>query len=264
MNSIGLMGAAGSGKDTTAKILIAKLQDAGRETFETYSFARPLKDFTIDVFRIAPHIIEPTCPQSRALRETVQRFNYNEAALRNNFNWALDEILEAYATAKDISYDDMLAGLGVESFNHACDKLYAAYRKILTPELFTPNRFMSILYRLVDSGEVTRFMTSPRKLLQVTGTEFFRDNVSQSFWTDIAPKRNVVYTDVRFANELDFVHDNGGLVLKIVNKNQQVIANSGHASEQLVYTATPDYTIEHDGVNLSSIERAVDDFIATL
>ncbi|MNN65301.1 hypothetical protein D3C81_1807910 [compost metagenome] len=154
--------------------------------------------------------------------------------------------------------------LGVADLEGACDKLYAAYRKILEPELFTPGWFKSTLYRLVDSEEMIRFMTSPRKLLQVTGTEFFRDNVSQSFWTDIAPKRNVVYTDVRFANELDFVHDNGGLVLKIVNTNQQVIANSGHASEQLVYTATPDYIIEHDGINLSSIDRAVDKFIATL
>lgn len=264
MNSIGLMGAAGSGKDTTALILIRKLREAGLETFETYSFARPLKDFTIDVFRIAPHIIEPRRPADRVARETVARATYSRAVLKADFGWALIEILEVYANATDVPFDEVLNKLGYGDLPTAVDALFERYIKVLKPEEFTPNAFMSILYKLFGSDEVIRYKTSPRRLLQVTGTEFFRDVISKSFWTDVAPKRNVVYTDVRFANELDFVHDNRGLILKIVNTNQQVIQSTTHASEQLVYTATPDYTITHDGKNLSTIEFAVDQFIATL
>lgn len=264
MNNIGLMGAAGSGKDTTAKILIRKLQEAGLETFETYSFARPLKEFTVDVFNIAPHIIEPTCPESRALRETVMRANYDRGTLEAQFADAITDMLELYAEANELTFDEMLAKLGRGTLTQTVQSLYLDYRRVLKKEEYTPGRFMSILIALFGSVNIVRFNTSPRILLQLTGTEFFRQHISQSFWTDVAPRRNVVYTDVRFANELDFVHANGGLVLKIVNKNQQVIANSAHASEQLVYTAAPDYTIEHDGVTFASIERAVDGFIATL
>lgn len=264
MNSIGLMGAAGSGKDTTARILINKLQEAGLETFEPYSFAGPLKDFTIDVFGIAPHIVEPRTPEDRITREAVVKITYSVEQLKSDFAWAISDILDVYAEANDMDHASMLASLGHGNINQTVDALFEAYRKILNNESYTPSWFTSILHRLLRNTEVVRYKTSPRRLLQVTGTEFFRENVSHSFWTDIAPKRNVIYTDVRFANELDFVHANGGLVLKIVNKNQQVIANSAHASEQLVYTATPDYTIEHDGVNLYTIDRAVEQFIATL
>lgn len=264
MNSIGLMGAAGSGKDTTARILIRQLNDAGLESFDTYSFAGPLKEFAIDVFRIAPHIVEPTRPEDRALRETATKVSYYQEDLKTDFSWALSDILGVYAEANDMTWAEMLDKLGRGNITETTDSLFNDYLKILSKETYTPNWFASILHRLFTPKGVITYNTSPRKLLQVTGTEFFRENVSHSFWTDIAPKRNVIYTDVRFANELDFVHANGGLVLKIVNENQQVIANSSHASEQLVYTATPDYTITHDGVNLHSIERAVEQFIATL
>lgn len=264
MNSIGLMGAAGSGKDTTARILIQRLHEAGIGLFETYSFARPLKAFTVDVFNVSPSIIEPTTPEARALRESVTRTDYTDRGLRNAFDFALMSILDDYTEANDTSYNELFASIGYGDPSMAFDLLYNKYLEILQSEMYTPNAFMRILHGLTDTTPMVRFKTSPRRLLQVTGTEFFRDVISQSFWTDVAPKRNVIYTDVRFGNELDFVHQNGGLMLKIVNKNQQVIKSSTHSSEELVYTATADHVIEHDGRHLESIYSAVDRFITTL
>jgi len=264
MNSIGLMGAAGSGKDTTARILIQKLHNAGIGLFETYSFARPLKAFTVDVFNVSPSIIEPTTPEARALRESVTRTDYRDCALRNSFDFALMSILDDYTEATDTGYSELFASIGYGDSSIAFDGLYKKYLEVLRGEMYTPNAFMRILYKLVDKEPMVRFKTSPRRLLQVTGTEFFRETISQSFWTDIAPKRGMIYTDVRFGNELDFVHQNGGLMLKIVNQNQQVIKSSSHASEELVYTAQADYVIEHDGKNLETIDIAVDRFITTL
>lgn len=266
MKSIGLMGAAGSGKDTTARILIERLNAAGLGEFETYSFARPLKEFTVDVFSISPSIIEPTTPEARALREAVTRVTYTDSRLRNAFDWALMDILESYMLAKGptCNYQTLFASLGYDDSCLAMDGLFEKYLEILSGEMYTPNAFMRILHKLTDGTKMVRFETSPRRLLQKTGTEFFRDVISQSFWTDVAPKQDVIYTDVRFSNELDFVHQNGGLMLKIVNTNQQVIKSSSHASEELVYTATADHVIEHDGRNLETIYQAVDRFIKTL
>lgn len=264
INSIGLMGAAGSGKDTTARILIQKFQDAGFETFETYSFARPLKEFTVDVFSIAPHIVEPTTPEARAKREEVTRVEYTDSGLQMSFDFALANILEAYNEANDITFTELFDALGYKNHGHAFGSLYKKYLEVLQGEMYTPNAFMRILHKLVDEEPMVRFKTSPRRLLQKTGTEFFRDIISQSFWTDVAPRRGVIYTDVRFSNELDFVHQNGGLMLKIVNKNQQVIKSSSHSSEELVYTAHADYVIEHDGKDLRTIDIAVERFIESL
>lgn len=264
IDSIGLMGAAGSGKDTTARILIQKLEAAGLGTFETYSFARPLKEFTVDVFCISPSIIEPTTPEARALREAVTRVTYTDADLRSAFDDALTDILEAYVESIDMPFNVLLECLGYFNVKDAYNGLYKKYLEVLRGELYTPNAFMRILHKLIEEEPMVRFKTSPRRLLQKTGTEFFRETISQSFWTDVAPKRNVIYTDVRFGNELDFVHQNGGLMLKIVNTNQQVIKSSSHASEELVYTAKADYVIEHDGRNLQTIHHAVDNFITTL
>lgn len=264
MNSIGLMGAAGSGKDTTARILIQKLQDAGFETFDTYSFARPLKEFTVDVFSISPSIIEPTTPEARALREKVEYVTYTDDDLRSAFDDALSDILGRYIEAHGITFAQCFEVLEYFSNLAAFDGLYKKYLEVLSGEMYTPNAFMRILHKLLEEEPMVRFKTSPRRLLQVTGTEFFRDVISQSFWTDVAPKRGVIYTDVRFSNELDFVHQNGGLILKVVNKNQQVIKSSSHSSEELVYTAQADYVIEHDGKHLETIHQAVDRFIATL
>ncbi|MNE52380.1 hypothetical protein D3C80_1470500 [compost metagenome] len=191
------------------------------------------------------------------------KLKYSEAYLFSDFSWALSDLLDVYAEATGMTHFEMLAKLGYSNINVAVAELFKVYLKILSPEECTPGVITRILHSFFREG-VRVYRTSPRRLLQITGTEFFRDNISQSFWTDVAPKRNVIFTDVRFDNELDFVHANGGKILKIVNKNQQVITSSSHASEQLVYTATPDYTIEHDGVTLASIERAVDEFIATL
>lgn len=264
MSSIGLMGAAGSGKDTTARILIQKLEDAGLGTYETYSFARPLKEFTVDVFSISPSIIEPTTPEARALRETVARATYTDAGLQMSFDFALANILEAYNESNGITFTELFASLGYKNHGHAFGDLYKKFLEVLQGEMYTPNAFMRILHKLTDEEPLVRFETSPRRLLQKIGTEFFRDSISQSFWTDIAPKQGVIYTDVRFGNELDYVHQNGGLMLKIVNKNQQVIKSSSHSSEELVYTATADHDVEHDGVHLETIHQAVDRFIKTL
>ena len=55
----------------------------------------------------------------------------------------------------------------------------------------------------------------PRKLLQVVGTEVFRDAVSQNYWIHLLRKRiqrsqkdYALITDVRFPNEADICHYN--------------------------------------------------------
>jgi hypothetical protein len=79
-----------------------------------------------------------------------------------------------------------------------------------------------------------RWGTSPRIVMQYLGTEVFRHSVNKiipgindDFWIRSLivnynnllksnPKLNVAVADVRFQNEVDGIHKNGGIIIKIV------------------------------------------------
>lgn len=88
-----------------------------------------------------------------------------------------------------------------------------------------------------------------RELQQRMGTEVGREQFGETFWTDIAARKvdaidgPVVITDVRFANEAQFVKDRGGLVWKIERPGVGPVNN--HASDRLDFEA--DRFIHNDG-----------------
>lgn len=112
---------------------------------------------------------------------------------------------------------------------------------------------------------------TPRQMMQYVGTDLLRNcldvimpgiggdvfvNNVRIWYTDLKkhdPLANVVISDVRFQNEVDFIHSVGGFVIKIVrsdiDENNSVINN--HASEtgaenilNYDYLITNDSTIE--------------------
>lgn len=61
---------------------------------------------------------------------------------------------------------------------------------------------------------------TPREALQKMGTEAGRKVFHDNFWIDslekyLDPEANYVITDVRFLNELEFVHNQGGVVVEV-------------------------------------------------
>lgn len=257
-----MMGLAGSGKDTTAKILQDALLVAGHGHFDLRAFAAPLKDFAIDAFGFSPSAV-----YDHVLKEKAFTMSYDKSSFMETLYCCLDDIISDYCNSSERSYDEVMgviAGkLGVERNGQVMYKLADKYLEVLADDTCKPSWLRTKLDWMCGEPKLV-FKSTPRSILQKTGTEFFRGLVSESFWTDIAPKSGVIMTDVRFSNELDYIRNNGGVIIKIVNKNQRVIKNSTHASEELVYTATPDFTFVHDGVNIQSIVSNVDAFVNNL
>jgi hypothetical protein len=63
---------------------------------------------------------------------------------------------------------------------------------------------------------------TPRLALQLMGTEVGRDVFHKDFWViklkkyiEDNPDQNYVITDVRFGNEMEFVHNHGGILIEI-------------------------------------------------
>jgi len=74
---------------------------------------------------------------------------------------------------------------------------------------------------------------TPRTMLKYFGTDIFRNdiqnvlpNVEDKFWAKLclekcisSHKDRVVISDVRFQNEIDYIHKYNGIVIKLVNRN---------------------------------------------
>lgn len=63
---------------------------------------------------------------------------------------------------------------------------------------------------------------TPRLALQLIGTNSLRDHFSQDIWfltvenrIRLAPDQHVVISDVRFPNEVKFIQDQGGILLRV-------------------------------------------------
>lgn len=136
---------------------------------------------------------------------------------------------------------------------------------LLSPEVFEG-----------DAKEVcdARHGMSPRQILQLVGTDFFRDKVDANFWVhhfehwySVHSSSHVVVTDLRFQNEVDAIQALGGVVVRITRP--QVVGMHGrhtmvdtHITEQGVASLQG---VDHEIVNDSTIDhlyRQMDNLLA--
>lgn len=92
---------------------------------------------------------------------------------------------------------------------------------------------------------------TPRQVLQMLGTNFFREQIRKDFWirvaerklTDLIPQGPVLIDDCRFDNEAQLVRDLGGTVIEIVRPG---VSRGGHASERGIDPRLIDRTLRND------------------
>lgn len=128
------------------------------------------------------------------------------------------------------------------------DKLKEITFKIL--RLF--NKDISSINELYNVNTKNKY----RKFLQIIGTEICRDSLGEDIWCEILYKKinqsdNIIISDIRFLNELNFFKTkfNDCITIKIIRDN---ISNEylSHRSECEINKIETDYIIE----NNSSIE----------
>jgi len=96
---------------------------------------------------------------------------------------------------------------------------------------------------------------TPRRFLQLLGTEFARRMILKDFWItrmrrellspewDIRCGYNIAVDDVRFQNEVDLIHEFGGKVIRIDNMNAG--EDGDHESEKMEILT--DVTFDNNG-----------------
>jgi hypothetical protein len=98
---------------------------------------------------------------------------------------------------------------------------------------------------------------TPRLALQLMGTEVGRYVFHQDFWVIKMkkyimenPEQNFVITDVRFRNEMQFVHDHGGILIEIqrgIKPHWYGIASKANRGDK----AAENFMLERSGVHES-------------
>jgi hypothetical protein len=115
---------------------------------------------------------------------------------------------------------------------------------------------------------------SGRKILQHIGTEGFR-HIDPGIWPThmISRARSLVregykvvfVSDVRFASEVDAIHANGGIVVRIVRPSVEAEAANqgivGHVSETEMASLREDFVINNQDRSLEDLRALVKEFL---
>jgi hypothetical protein len=115
----------------------------------------------------------------------------------------------------------------------------------------------------MKTSVVPEFGMTVRTMLQKIGTDAMRNQLDDGVWIKIAERRIrdiprhkvVIFPDVRFENEMEFIHMNEGIILNVY-RPQRVFDDSvyQHISEMGGFEA--DYAIINDG-SLEDLRRKV-------
>lgn len=265
---IGISGLAGSGKDTTAGLIIEELEKRGYD-FSQYAFADPIRDFARNVFGFSMnHMLSRDTKEVPVKRKYDRKFLVDYAVIETR------NLLRKYKSNTGIDTDtieDVIMTRRIDDRTigkwHHRDVCHAMAEFLIDDILwhyqYKPNIFVRLFEKLTGKDNV-RFSISPRTLTQKIGTEYFRNIVNKKFWTAIAPTHEVVISDIRFPEEERFVKDNDGIVLSVYNPLLELIGEHYHESEQYVNAIKADRVIVNDGQSLELLRHAVIEFLDDL
>lgn len=126
--------------------------------------------------------------------------------------------------------------------------------------------------RVLKEKVIERWGKSPRQMLQLLGTEAGRDLFGNDLWCKRAAvsvahivaqdslesfaREVLLFTDVRFADEAEWIKSMGGVVVDISRPALAAVGISGHRSAQPLPADCLDFRFSNHG-NLGDLERVV-------
>lgn len=207
------------------------LKEIAMPTSQRFAFADKMKDFIHEAFKA------PLGPEEA--KETIQVFEVNSDVLYYAIEKHLWEALKHY------------------------DITPTRATSMLLNTLIKEHKDVSIVHdSLILKG------MSWRKLYQVVGTQWGRQQISEDFWiTPWLPSENTIVTDVRgYADTIEHhnieataIIDKGGIVIKVVDPRKGEVVRD-HPSESGIYQQYIQHTIVNDGT-LDDLRSKVMSFV---
>ena len=142
---------------------------------------------------------------------------------------------------------------------------WRVFKHILNDSILSPQE-MSIQHALhngVRDCFYEEINLTPRLLLQVVGTDLFRNQLHPNTWVNASFANYLnnawIFTDVRFPNELEAIKKRKGITIRVnrglVERTGKMIQGPEHISETALDDAKFDYVIENNGTIEELIEQ---------
>lgn len=102
-------------------------------------------------------------------------------------------------------------------------------------------------------NDASHKIITPRGLMKIIGTAFFRDKIDDEFWVKlleyriVSSRNKVVISDVRWINEAWMVKHYGGVICNIL-RDAKIYESDGHESEQGLPEHLIDYYVDNNGM----------------
>ena len=159
-------------------------------------------------------------------------------------------------------------------------KCFADCLKYACQELFLLNHDQTFgTQEQKETPDLRWYGCTPRKMMQFVGTDVLRNNLERimpgignnvfihhfKIWyleqLNHNPEFKVVIADVRFQNEVDFIHSLGGKVIKIDRPN--VLTEDSHQSEiELQKIINYDYLIDNNTGTINDLHQKLENYLA--
>jgi hypothetical protein len=132
------------------------------------------------------------------------------------------------------------------------------------------------LYGEVKDAMDPYWKCTPRDVFQYLGTDILRNdikkiipNIGNNFFLNLLTKKieenaetqNIVVADLRFQNEIDKIHDLGGIIIKVTRPN--LVSETTHESEDNDKLKDIDYVMINDG-SKETLYKRIDDIMSLL
>lgn len=230
-NLIALHGRMGSGKDTVAKIIQVLTLFPQMPTENVVKEVVKNKEFANNVFEIrkfADKLKDIVCILIGCSRRDLEDRDFKEKPLGKEWR-----VIKAQEVPKD---------------NFHKEKIFSTLGDFEKYKKENPNK---------DFEKIKIVETTVRLLLQLIGTECFRDIIHPNTWVnalfaDYEEHSNWVISDMRFENEFEAVKEKGGLCITV---KRGEIPEQEHSSERALDGDRDwDYIIDNNG----SLEELVD------
>lgn len=99
---------------------------------------------------------------------------------------------------------------------------------------------------------------TPRALMQFVGTDLFRNCVHDKYWIHVMEMEmaqlssrttRFIFDDARFPQEVDFIKQQGGLLMRLMRPRPSDTPVDNHASETAIDAIEADFYIRNDDLN---------------
>lgn len=262
MSLIGISGKIGSGKDTVGDIIRLltrnvkgdgfntshwEINDVIKPNYKSYNPNADSRIYKFEIRKFADKLKDIVCMLIGCTREQLENRDFKEKELGEE--WVRYSIKSQY---------------GIES-------IYNTYEEALKSI-----RLLNNVSNRVYHKEPYKEYLTPRKILQIFGTESGRDLIHPNIWVNALMNEykdehdlstwghgekypNWIVTDMRFPNEMKVIESKGGITIRVnrpiyLQDNKAGILEPVHESETALDNSNFDYVIENNG----SIEELIE------